>query len=85
MIGHREESNTQRIRDLDAKVDAINIGTNALVTVDTLIRQTEPPFTERVMRTRVSSKFKLPSQLRVYEGKTNLMDHLDSYRNLMTL
>ncbi|GFY87988.1 GDP-D-mannose 4,6-dehydratase 1 [Actinidia rufa] len=62
---HREESTTQKIRDLDAKIDAINTGTSA--PVDALIRQTEPPFTERIMRTRVSSKFKLPTQLGVYE------------------
>ena len=41
---HREESNTQRFKDLDAKIDTINIGTKALVTVDTLIRQTKLPF-----------------------------------------
>ncbi|GFS35813.1 hypothetical protein Acr_00g0042250 [Actinidia rufa] len=69
----------------DARLDAINTGTNALVTVDALIRQTEPPFTERVLRARVSSRFKLPTQLRIYEGKTNSMDHLDFYKSLMSL
>ncbi|GFY84216.1 hypothetical protein Acr_03g0009900 [Actinidia rufa] len=39
------------------------LGTNAPVTVDTLIRQIEPPFTGRVLRARISSKFKLPTQL----------------------
>ena len=53
--------------------------------MDALIRQTESPFIERVMRTKVSSKFKLPSQLGVYKGKTDSMDHLDSYKNLMML
>ncbi|GFS39214.1 hypothetical protein Acr_00g0061680 [Actinidia rufa] len=70
----RDKSTTQKIRGLDA----INTGTNAPITVDTLIQQTEPPFTERVMRTRVSSRFKLPTQLKVYKGKTDPMDHLDS-------
>ncbi|GFS43666.1 hypothetical protein Acr_00g0086310 [Actinidia rufa] len=65
--------------------DAINYGINAPVTVNALIRQIEPPFIERVMRVRVSSRFKLPSQLEVYKGKTNLIDHLDSYKNLMIL
>ncbi|GFS40406.1 hypothetical protein Acr_00g0068340 [Actinidia rufa] len=37
------------------------------------------------MRTRVSSRFKLPTQLRVYEGKTDPMDHLNSYKSLMAL
>ncbi|GFS41682.1 hypothetical protein Acr_00g0075770 [Actinidia rufa] len=73
------------IRDLDARLDAINTGTNAPVTVDTLIKQTEPPFTERILRARISSKFKLPAQLGIYEGKIDPMDHLDSYKSLMSL
>ncbi|GFS38941.1 hypothetical protein Acr_00g0060380 [Actinidia rufa] len=84
-IEARNKSTSQKIRDLDARLDAINTGTNAPVTVDTLIRQTEPPFTQRVLRARISSKFKLPAQLGVYEGKTDPMDHLDSYKSLMSL
>ncbi|GFY86076.1 hypothetical protein Acr_04g0008140 [Actinidia rufa] len=81
----RDKSTSQKIRDLDARLDAINIGTNAPITVDALVRQTDPPFTERVLRTRISSKFKLPTQLGIYEGKTDPMDHLDSYKSLMSL
>ncbi|GFS31414.1 hypothetical protein Acr_00g0017170 [Actinidia rufa] len=58
---------------------------NAPVTIDALIRQTEPPFTKRIMRTRVSSKFELPTQIEAYEGKTDPMDHLHSYKSLMSL
>ena len=50
-----------------------------------MIRLTEPPSIERVMIVKVLFKFKLPSLLRVYEGKTDHMDHLDSYKNLMIL
>ncbi|GFY93182.1 hypothetical protein Acr_08g0015780 [Actinidia rufa] len=81
----RDKSTSQKIRDLDARLDAINTGTNAPVTVDTLVRQTDPPFTERVLVARISSKFKLPTQLGIYEGKTDPMDHLDSYKSLMSL
>ncbi|GFY83190.1 hypothetical protein Acr_02g0014300 [Actinidia rufa] len=84
-IRARDKSTSQKIRDLDARLDAINTGTNAPVTVDTLIRQTEPPFTGRVLRARISSKFKLPTQLGIYDGKTDPMDHLDSYKSLMSL
>ncbi|GFZ08216.1 hypothetical protein Acr_20g0000240 [Actinidia rufa] len=84
-IRARDKSTSQKIRDLDARLDAINTGTNAPVTVDTLIRQTKPPFTGRVLRARISSKFKLPTQLDIYEGKTDPMDHLDSYKSLMLL
>ncbi|GFS42540.1 hypothetical protein Acr_00g0080400 [Actinidia rufa] len=81
----RDKSTSQKIRDLDARLDAINAGVGAPVTVDTLIKQTEPPFTERILRARISSKFKLPAQLGIYEGKTDPMDHLDSYKSLMSL
>ncbi|GFS33374.1 hypothetical protein Acr_00g0028020 [Actinidia rufa] len=81
----RDKSTSQKIRDLDARLDAINTGTNALVTVDTLVRQTDPPFTERVLGARISSKFKLPTQLGIYEEKTDPMDHMDSYKSLMFL
>ena len=74
---HRKESTTQKIRDLDANIDA-------LVIVDALVRQTKSPFIDRVMRARVSSKFKLLSQLRIYKGKTNPMGYLETYKNLMT-
>ncbi|GFZ01925.1 hypothetical protein Acr_15g0005340 [Actinidia rufa] len=81
----RDKSTSQKIRDLDARLDAINTGTNAPVTVDALVRQTDPPFTKRVLGARISSKFKLPTQLGIYEGKTDPMDHLDSYKSLMSL
>ncbi|GFY81286.1 hypothetical protein Acr_01g0010950 [Actinidia rufa] len=84
-IRTRDKSTSQKIRDLDARLDAINTGMNAPVTVDTLIRQTDPPFTGRILRARISSKFKLPTQLGIYEGKTDPMDHLDSYKSLMLL
>ncbi|GFY87157.1 hypothetical protein Acr_05g0007960 [Actinidia rufa] len=48
-------------------------------------KQTEQPFTGRILRARISSKFKLPTQLGIYEGKTDPMDHLDSYKSLMSL
>ena len=76
------KSTTQKIKDLDARIDAINTSENAPVIVDALIKQTEPPFTDRVMKARVSSKCKPPTELGVYEGKTDPMDHLDSYKNL---
>ncbi|GFS43263.1 hypothetical protein Acr_00g0084440 [Actinidia rufa] len=52
----REKSTSQKIRDLDARLDAINTGMNAPVTVDTLVRQTDPPFTERVVVSKTIAK-----------------------------
>ena len=77
---HRDSSTSQKLGELAARLDAINTGAGTLVTVDALIKQTEPPFTRRGMKTRVSFKFKLPTQLEIYEGKTNPTYHLDSYK-----
>ncbi|GFY81279.1 hypothetical protein Acr_01g0010880 [Actinidia rufa] len=52
-IRTRDKSTSQKIRDLDARLDAINTGMNA--------------------------------PLGIYEGKTDPMDHLDSYKSLMLL
>ncbi|GFS39703.1 hypothetical protein Acr_00g0064520 [Actinidia rufa] len=60
-------------------IDPPNAGIKALIS------QIEPLFMDRVMKVKVSSRFKLPSQLRVYKGKTDPIDHLDSYENLMLL
>ena len=79
---HRDNSTSQKIRYVDARFDAINTGAGAPVTVDAFTKQTEPPFTRRVIRARVSSRFKLPTQLGVYEGKTDPMDHLDFVQKL---
>ncbi|PSS08067.1 Retrotransposon gag domain protein [Actinidia chinensis var. chinensis] len=40
---------------------------------------------EESIENQSSSRFKLPTQLETYEGKTDHMDHLDSYKSLMSL
>ena len=75
----------QKFKNLEARFDAVKTGVNAPIIVDALIKLTEPQFTDRVMGVRVSSKFKLLFQLGVYEGKMDIIDHLDSYKNLMIL
>ncbi|XP_057505527.1 uncharacterized protein LOC130788840 [Actinidia eriantha] len=80
-----DEIDRQVLSPLSEKGVRQNPGVGVSITVDTLVRQTEPPFTERILRARVSSRFKLPTQLGIYEGKTDPMDHLDSYKSLMLL
>ena len=70
---------------MDVRIDAISIGVNTPIIMDALIRHTKPSFIEKVMRVKVSSRFKLPPELGVYERKMDPMDHLDSYENLMML
>ncbi|GFY95612.1 hypothetical protein Acr_10g0009970 [Actinidia rufa] len=57
----RGKSIMQKLKDLDAWIDVINTGVNASVTVDTLIRQTELPFIERLMKVKVVLKMEDPS------------------------
>ena len=45
MTRNPNKSTTYRTKDLDAKIDSINIGSNVPVTIDSLIRQTGLPFT----------------------------------------
>ncbi|GFS32204.1 hypothetical protein Acr_00g0021330 [Actinidia rufa] len=52
----QNKSTTQKIRDLNARIDAINRGTSAPVTVDALIKQTEPTFIERGYSNEVMCK-----------------------------
>ncbi|GFZ10956.1 hypothetical protein Acr_22g0003540 [Actinidia rufa] len=82
---HSCRSGDNHSQNYNTRLDAFNTGVNTPVIMDALIRQTEPPFTKRVLRARVSSRFKLPTQLRTYERKTDLMDHLDSYNSLIKL
>ena len=85
MHGRRGKSIDQKFKDLDAQINAINTRVNVPITMDALIKQIEPPFTERVIGVSVLSRFKLPSQLGVFKRKTDPMDHLDSYKYLMML
>ncbi|GFZ15051.1 hypothetical protein Acr_24g0012410 [Actinidia rufa] len=54
-----DKSTSQKIRDLDARLDAINTGTNAPVTVDALIRQTEPPTGQVVVSKTIARNHRL--------------------------
>ena len=80
-----DASTEQKFKDLDSRIDSIDTGIKAPITVDALIRQTDPPFTERVMRVKVSSRFKLPLELGIYEKKTDPIDHLNPFKNLKLL
>ncbi|GFY96614.1 hypothetical protein Acr_11g0009200 [Actinidia rufa] len=46
---HQDRSTMHKIRVLDARIDTINTGTSAPITVDALIKQTNPLFTKRVV------------------------------------
>ena len=53
-------------------------------TMDTLVQQTESPFTAEVLRYPLSTKFRMP-QVETFDGVKDPVDHLNTYKNQMEL
>ena len=56
----------------------------ALDTMDTLVQQTESPFTAEVLHFPLPAKFRMP-QIEVFDGMKDPVDHLNIYKNQMEL
>ena len=56
----------------------------ALDTMDTLVQQTESPFTAEVLRYPLPAKFRMP-QVEAFDGVKDPVDHLNTYKNQMEL
>ena len=54
------------------------------VTMDALVQQTESPFTTGVLRFPLPPKFRM-SQVEVFDGTKDPVDHLNTYKNQMEL
>ena len=52
--------------------------------MDTLVQQTESPFTAEVLHFPLLTKFRMP-QIEVFDGTKDLVDHLNTYKNQMEL
>ena len=52
--------------------------------MDTLVQQTESPFTAEVLHFPLLAKFRM-SQIEVFDGAKYLVDHLNTYKNQMEL
>ena len=52
--------------------------------MDTLVQQTESPFTAEVLHFPLPSKFRIP-QIEAFDGTMDPMDHLNTYTNQMEL
>ena len=52
--------------------------------LDVRIKRTDSPFTKKVLECLLPSKFQLP-QLETYDGQTNLLDHIESFKTLLKL
>ena len=53
-------------------------------TMDTLVQQTESPFTAEVLRYPLPAKFRMP-QVETFDGVKDPVDHLNTYKNQMEL
>ena len=53
-------------------------------TMDTLVQQTESPFTAEVLHFAFPAKFRMP-QVEIFDGVKDPVDHLNTYKNQMEL
>ena len=56
----------------------------ALDSMDTLVQQTESPFTAEVLHFPLPAKFRLP-QIGAFDGGKDPINHLNTYKNQMEL
>ena len=52
--------------------------------MDTLVQQTESPFTAEVLHFPLPAKFRMP-QIEAFDGTKDPVDHLNTYKNQMEL
>ena len=55
-----------------------------LDTMDTLVQQTESPFTSEVLHFPLPTKFRMP-QVETFDGVKDPVDRLNTYKNQMEL
>ena len=56
----------------------------ALDSMNTMVQQTESPFTTEVLHFPLLAKFRMP-QIEAFDGMKNPVDHLNTYKNQMEL
>ena len=56
----------------------------APVSMDTLVKKTESPFTTEVLHFHLPTKFRMP-QIEGFDGLKDPVDHLNTYKNQMEL
>ena len=56
----------------------------APVSMDTLVQQTESPFTDGVLHFPLPVKFRIP-HIEAFDGTKDPVDHLNTYKNKMEL
>ena len=81
-----EQTWEQRFKNLQQELSRVKevIKGRAPDTMDTLVQQTESPFTPEVLHYPLPTKFRMP-QLEAFDGAKDPVDHLNTYKNQMEL
>ena len=84
--GIGEQSWEQRFKSLQQELSRVKevVRGRASDTMDTLVQQTESPFTAEVLHFPLPAKFKVP-QVEAFDGARDPVDHLNTYKNQMEL
>ena len=84
--GTGEQSWEQRFKGLWQELSRVKevVRGRTLDTMDTLVQQTESPFTDEVLHFPLPAKFRMP-QTEVFDGIRDPVDHLNTYKNQMEL
>ena len=85
-LGTGEQSWEQRFKSLQQELSRVKevVRGCAPDTMDTLVQQTESPFTAEVLHFPLRAKFRMP-QVEAFDGARDLVDHLNTYKNHMEL
>ena len=84
--GTEERSWEQRFRSLQQELGRVKkvVKGRAPDIMDTLVQQTESPFTVKVLHYPLLAKFRMP-QAETFDGAKDSVDHLNTYKNQMEL
>ena len=76
----------QRFRNLQQELSRVKeeVKGRSPDTMDTLVQQTESPFTPELLHYPLPAKFRMP-QMEAFDGVKDPVDHLNTYKNQMEL
>ena len=76
----------QRFKSLQQELSRVKevVRGRAPNTMDTVVQQTESPFTAEVLHFPLSAKFRMP-RVETFDGVKDPVDHLNTYKNQMEL
>ena len=85
-LGAEEQSWEQRFKNLQQELSCVKkvVKGRTPDTMDTLVQQTESPFTAEVLHFPLPAKFRMP-QVEAFDGVKDPVDHLNTYKNQMDL